>query len=521
MFFILSSLLLFSTAILLYSGLFTASESRFLLTTPIPDDHIFAYKFQGALAFSNWGFLLLGSPVLIAFGLLVEPPAPWLFFVALPLFFLGFVLMPGAIGAIICLLLVNYLPRNLGQLLKIAGAAVALVVMIVIYRTIRDHSHSFQPTRLWFENFVNQLTLLSGDLLPNHWVAAGLRAAALGNRSRVLYYLALVWSNGLALYIVAVWLGKKLLAVASNASSPGDRFSAARFACYGSTGCRKMRLFPRCADAIAHCQRFPFVPPRSRAMAANLHLHRAAPIVFLGDEQLLERDIGASFKNGISLLTVTATSLLMSPTRPASSSRSSASKVEPFGCSASCRSTGTARLGEVCFFGMHMPAPLRFLITTCDVILGIPWSFLALHLLTIAIVSIGLSGISVSMGTFMPNFRETDPSKIAVGFGGTLNLVIGFLYILFVIGLIALPIHVYDARRELGHQGTVPWFLWAFGGVGLVASLAARSCPFESRRAISNAWNSNEASWRQVCRCGVAALCSPLAPREVCRTSKA
>src|SRR3954452_8317692 len=33
MFFILSSLLLCSTAILLYSGLFTASESRFLLTS--------------------------------------------------------------------------------------------------------------------------------------------------------------------------------------------------------------------------------------------------------------------------------------------------------------------------------------------------------------------------------------------------------------------------------------------------------------------------------------------------------
>ena len=37
----------------------------------------------------------------------------------------------------------------------------------------------------------------------------------------------------------------------------------------------------------------------------------------------------------------------------------------------------------------------------------------------------GLSGLSVGLGAIVPNFRETDPSKIAVGFGGTLNLVAG------------------------------------------------------------------------------------------------
>ena len=34
----------------------------------------------------------------------------------------------------------------------------------------------------------------------------------------------------------------------------------------------------------------------------------------------------------------------------------------------------------------------------------------------------GLSGISVGLGARLPNLRETDPSKIAVGFGGHAQL---------------------------------------------------------------------------------------------------
>ena len=64
----------------------------------MPDDQVFAYKFQGAVAFSSWGFLLLGSPILIAYGLRIGDGAPWYFYAVLPLFFLGFVLLPGSIG---------------------------------------------------------------------------------------------------------------------------------------------------------------------------------------------------------------------------------------------------------------------------------------------------------------------------------------------------------------------------------------------------------------------------------------
>src|SRR6516164_9478648 len=124
----LTGLLVFSSGIILYGSLFSSAESTFLLSTPAAADQIFAYKYQGALGFSSWAFLLLGSPVLVAYGIVLD--APWYFYVLLPMFFLGFILLPGSIGALACLLVANWTPRRPRQLL---AAAIVLVVCGFVY----------------------------------------------------------------------------------------------------------------------------------------------------------------------------------------------------------------------------------------------------------------------------------------------------------------------------------------------------------------------------------------------------
>jgi ABC-2 type transport system permease protein len=84
----------------------------------------------------------------------------------------------------------------------------------------------------------------------------------------------------------------------------------------------------------------------------------------------------------------------------------------------------------------------EFLVVLSDVMLGIPLLGFLLHVLTVAVLALGLSGLSVGLGACLPNFRETDPSKIAAGFGGTLNLVGGLIFVLITISLMAIPWHV-------------------------------------------------------------------------------
>jgi ABC-2 type transport system permease protein len=87
------------------------------------------------------------------------------------------------------------------------------------------------------------------------------------------------------------------------------------------------------------------------------------------------------------------------------------------------------------------------LVLVSDLMLLMPVLAVLLHLLTVAVLAAGLSGLSVGLGACMPNFKESDPSKIAAGFGGTLNLVAGLLFLLIVLGLMAAPWH---AEKLLG-----------------------------------------------------------------------
>ena len=116
-------MLAFSSAIILYGLLFRSAEAAFLLTMPVRAERIFLHKFQEALVFACWGFVLLGSPVLLAYG--IEAHSPWYYYALIPPLMLGFVYIPSAIGAIVCLLVVRHMPRR-------RGAVVAMLGMVVL-----------------------------------------------------------------------------------------------------------------------------------------------------------------------------------------------------------------------------------------------------------------------------------------------------------------------------------------------------------------------------------------------------
>jgi ABC-2 type transport system permease protein len=55
----------------------------------------------------------------------------------------------------------------------------------------------------------------------------------------------------------------------------------------------------------------------------------------------------------------------------------------------------------------------------------------------IAVMTLVLNSLAVGLGSLYPDFKETNPSKIVSGFGGTLCLVISFAYIAGSVGLLA------------------------------------------------------------------------------------
>jgi ABC-2 type transport system permease protein len=86
--------------------------------------------------------------------------------------------------------------------------------------------------------------------------------------------------------------------------------------------------------------------------------------------------------------------------------------------------------------------PCSLLILLSDVMLDVDLPLVVVHQITCVALCLGLSAIAIGMGAIMPDLRESSPSKIASGFGGTLNLVASALYIMVLVLLTAIPWHV-------------------------------------------------------------------------------
>jgi ABC-2 type transport system permease protein len=74
-------------------------------------------------------------------------------------------------------------------------------------------------------------------------------------------------------------------------------------------------------------------------------------------------------------------------------------------------------------------------------------------ILAILLLSTGLNALALGLGTLFPDFREQNPAKIVSGFGGTLCLIISFVYIAACVTVALIP-----ALPEL-KPGQVPFAL--------------------------------------------------------------
>src|SRR5262245_16146069 len=181
----LSVMLFFSSGIIIYGSLFGSPETAFLLSTPVRSDYVFAYKFQTAMAFSSWAFLLLGCPILFAYGIVYA--VSWHFFALLPFLRLAFIRLPGSLGSITCFLIVNYLPHRRRQVLSalllvltLGTIAWAVFVARDTGRLFMSHS-SRREVRDALQELFGQFEFARSKFAPSHWMTESLLATARGD----------------------------------------------------------------------------------------------------------------------------------------------------------------------------------------------------------------------------------------------------------------------------------------------------------------------------------------------------
>jgi ABC-2 type transport system permease protein len=445
-------MLIFSAALILYSGLYRSSEAAFLLTQPIRPERIFIYKFQEAVWFSSWGFVLMGTPMLVAFGAVSK--VSWFYYAVLLPFVICFVYVPAGVGAIVCFFVVNWLPRLRVHALTVSVILLAAIAAWFGWSLITDVELTLLTPR-WFLEMTDRLRFTEQRLLPSWWLSAGLLEASRNGslpddlyrpRSQSLLFFLLLLANALFLHLVATWVASRFYR--SSFSRLQSEYTATR----KKAGWWIDRVF---VDG------FVLISRQTRVLLVKeFRIFRRDPVqwlqsaIFFGLLALYFVNIRHFSSNPqyaaligflnlavVGLILSTFTTRFIFPMVSLEGKRFWILGLLPL-------SRDTILRAKFLFAAAGSLVPCSGLILLSDCMLGVPLPLLAAHQVTCLALCCGLSGIAVGMGAIMPDLRESSPSKIAAGFGGTLNLVASALYIMVLILFTAIPWHMEMADEQ-------------------------------------------------------------------------
>jgi len=467
----LGIMLFFSTAIIAFTGIFHSREAHFLVAMPLHAENLFAYKMAEAAVFSSWAFMLLGMPLIIAYG--ITSAVPWYFYPVSVLFFAVFAGIPAWAGGTAALAVGTFFPRNRKLLLGIAASIMALIGLKVVLGLIGGGHKPFQSMDRWVTSILSKISFCQNAFLPSQWMARGVLAASRRDLYEMFFQFLLILSNMLFVGLIAYLAAKKI-------------YPRGWSVCRGATAARKYRTQAPLYTLLDRALPFLSRPVRMLVVKDAKNFFRdpsqwSQVLIFAGligiynlNLRNLSYDIaGPAWKNIIAFLNLAATALALSsftgrfifPMLSLEGRRFWILGLLPV-------ERKSILMGKLFFSAAGSIAISEALIITSDYMLRTGPAMIVLHIVTVAVICLGLSAIAVGLGATFPNLKEDNPSKIVAGFGGTLCLMISLAFIMIEVILLALPCHFYLAWKAISAGTFKLWMAAAVAAAFAVAALA-------------------------------------------------
>lgn len=437
---VLLGLLVFSNALIAYAAFFRSREMPPLLLAPLTVTEIFYGRFVECVVFSSWASAFLGAPALMAYGLAVE--ASWGFYFGAVAFFIPFVVIPAAVGAILCFLAVRvvlYLHRRasilLAALLVLSGA----IGGILRGRWLESNLQEPEEWRRWLE----VLEAARHPYLPSFWLAEGTLATATGRWTDALFYLLLLIANALFLAWLASLVAERHFfaawsmlvsddqappRVASQSAGGGSRASLERLLSLlpqprQALWIKDLRLFWR--DPAQWSQFLIFFGVMALYV---LNAGGQKTLAGLGEKWL---SLGVVLNVAACLLILASlTSRFVYPLVSLEGKRFWILGLAPLGIRFLVWQKFWLSLVTCGFFTLGLT-----LLTVWR--LGLEPATAGLVLLAVGAATSALCGLAVGLGSLYANFREDNPARVVSGMGGTLNFLLSALFIVWATAILA------------------------------------------------------------------------------------
>lgn len=470
---VLMVMLVFSNLLISFQTFYRSREVTFLLLTPISSSTFFLGRFAECVSFSSWASAFLGAPVMFAYGL--ETQASWVFYLALPLFYLPFIAIPAAIGSALVMLLVHRLARfQKGPWL--VGGLVTLTALFAYFRS------RFRMPNLTDGGDIAGLIDIMGHtqspFLPSYWVSQGVLLAATGKLAEAAFYWLLLVANA----ALCVWLAERL---------------AARFFYDGYAtlfGGEHQRSAGRGKGPLAWLEIFlkPLPEPLRSLAIKDIRIFWRDPaqwsqfILFFGVLALYIANLRALAGSSLGdpvwqawrtllnsgaamLILASLTTRFIYPLISLEGRRFWILGLAPVSRRQILFEKLWLSVGCLCVFTVGLALFSAYQLRLEPLALGV-------SVLGTVASTFGLSGLAVGLGSLYPNFKEDNPARIVSGMGGTLSFLLSMLYILLILAAQGV-VFLWDEFGESFGQGLFQWVLAGVVGWIVAWTLLAAGMP--------------------------------------------
>ncbi|MGH7828427.1 MAG: putative ABC transporter permease subunit [Candidatus Binatia bacterium] len=436
------SLLLFSNLVTSLSAFFLARDLDLVLSTRVPNSSFFYSRLATTTLNSSWMVLFFSLPIFVAYGVVFG--GGFTFYIWLLIILPLFLIIPAALGVLITHLLVYSLPaKRIRDILFFIG----LFSFIIIYFLFRFS----QPERLvqpesfgHFLQFMAAMETPSAPFLPSSWSAEVL-AGALFNRATDQGFLyALLASYALFFPLVASWVsGAVYLTGWSKAQE--SRQGRRRHEFFELLLNWLVRPFPEILRALMVKDIKTFL--RDSTQWSQLFLLLALIVVYLYNFKVLPLDRSpipsATLTTAVSFVNLGLAGFVLS----AVAMRFAFPAVSLEGNAFWVLQTSPISLRTLLwskFWLNFVPLLLlgEILVFLSNLLLRAPTWMMILSLVTVLLMTLGISAICVGVGALYPKFSYDHAAEIPTSFGGAVCMILSIAFIGVAVMIEAGPIYL-------------------------------------------------------------------------------
>jgi ABC-2 type transport system permease protein len=435
------SMLLFSNLVASLSTFFLARDLELLHGAPVSQEGFFFSRLIQTTVNSSWMVLFFSVPIFAAYGSVFG--GSWLLYVWITLIMPLFLVIPAAIGILITHFLVYFLPaKRIRDVLFFIG----LIGFVVVYFLFRFS----QPERLVepesFGNFMQFLSAMetpSSPFLPSSWSAEILAGSLFDRETAQGFSFALLASYALFLPVAASWISGVIYfdgwSKAQETRQGRRNFPWSDRFLNGLTG-----VFPRNIGAIMVKDIKTFI--RDTTQWSQLFLLLALIVVYLYNFKVLPLE-RSPMPAGILRIVVSFANLALAGfVLSAVAVRFAFPAVSLEGRAFWILQSAPVSLRALIWSKFWLVfVPLLFLgellIFLSNLLLHVPPWMMAVSLVTIFLMTFGITAIGIGLGALYPNFNYENAAEIPTSFGGAIAMILSVAFIAVAVIIEAWPVY--------------------------------------------------------------------------------